>query len=55
MYTVHITGSDYSAMQTALTASYSAFSCMMAPSVMAPVGEAFRSIHDSASNKEFLK
>ena len=46
---------DYSAMQTALTASYTAFSCMKAPSLVAPVGEAFRSIHDSASNKNFLK
>ena len=46
---------DYSAMQTALTASYTAFSCSKAPSVIAPVGEAFRSIHDSESNKNFLK
>ena len=46
---------DYSAMQTALTHSYTAFSCMKAPSVMAPVGEAFRSVHDSASSKDFLK
>ena len=46
---------DYSAMQTALTTAYTAFACRKAPAVIAPVGEAFRSIHDSASNKDFLK
>ena len=45
---------SYSKMQDALTNTYSDFACMKAVSRVAPVGEAFRYIHDTESQSTFL-
>ena len=44
----------FSSMQTALTQSYTQFACLKAVATVAPVGEAFRYIHDNNNNNFFL-
>ena len=50
-----ITGANNSTTQAALTAAYTDFACMKAPATIAPVGEAFRYVHDTESQNNFLE